>query len=169
MNKFTLLTMSIAFSAACSADILSSPNQVKVTNKSSKAITSALLSYNSSLPAVPDTPMVVGEFKAIGKQKSSKEVEVQVGKLGDYWGLIVQFEDDDTHYVLTGVTTVTPYKECRTPGDGSTEFIVSDNLAVKIRTYNGSDFSDSDGDCQGSLSTLGTLGVKWGAILSKLL
>jgi hypothetical protein len=67
----------------------------------------------------------------------------------DWWAMGIQFAGNPTQYFLAD--DVLPFAECETPGNGSASIVIGPAAlgiyACTIETFENSDFTDSDGNC----------------------
>lgn len=144
---------------------MSDPNSCTVTNNSGQYIQALVLMHSSGIPVVTGpvdmTPVLYSTGLASGSQTAAANATVDA--LDDYWVLAMIFYGSNDNYIITSSDYVMPFKECSTPRNGSTNFVINSDNTVTIETYESG--GSSDGNCSAPIQPLSGFMDVWYALM----
>jgi hypothetical protein len=140
---------------------MSDPNTCIITNNSGSYIDAIVLMHSSGIPVVTGPADMVPVLLATGLSSGSQSqtAVAQVDILDDYWVLAMIFDGNQDNYIITSSDYVMPFKQCSSPRNGSTNFVINSTEDVTIETYE-SDGS-SDGNCDAPIQPLSGFMEVW--------
>ena len=149
------------------------PNSVTFLNNSGELLAACAVIHSAGIPVItgPATmDQCIVQGNVLPGAKLGPGTATVFDGLEDYWTIVVSFDGNPAdYYIVPNTLSTTPYKECGTPDNGSTQVVLwSKNEAgvypVVIETFEPG--GSPDGKCTGELTLLAQFQIDYSAFIS---